>query len=80
VALVRNIEPTKKERQTRHEETTCLSSVFTDGSGERYIQLDTYGSKLRKMPNKVSQAVQFTESAAAQLRSLIEATFPRLRR
>jgi hypothetical protein len=41
------------------EETTCSASIFTDEQGRRYIQLDTYGRKSRKMPGKVSQAIQF---------------------
>lgn len=79
MALVRTIKEATKERQTLHEETICLASTFTDEKGRRYIQLDTYGTKSRKMPNKVSQAIQFDEGSARQLKRLIEDVYPDLK-
>jgi len=79
MAFVRALKRVTKERQAVHEETTCLSSIFVDEEGRRYIQLDTYGSKSRKMPDKVSQAVQFDEKSAGQLKQLIEEAFPKLK-
>lgn len=78
MALIRAIEPITKGRQTLHEETRCCFSVFTDDNGKRYIQLDTYGTRTRQFPGKVSQALQFDEMSARQLQSLIESTFPHL--
>ena len=79
MALVREVTPIVQERQTLHEETVCCSSIFVDDQGRRYVQLDTYGSKTRKLGGKVSQAIQFDESAAKQLRLLLEQAFPHLR-
>jgi hypothetical protein len=79
MALVNGITEITKERQTLHGETTCLSSVFTDDDGRRYIQLDTYGSKTRQLANKVSQSIQLSEQAATQLKRLIESTYPGLK-
>jgi hypothetical protein len=79
MALVNEITKSTKERQKLHDETTCLSSVFTDDDGRRYIQLDTYGSKTRQMANKVSQSIQLSEQASAQLKKLIESTYPELK-
>ena len=80
MALVRDIKDTTKDHPTLHEPTECLASIFTDREGRRVIQLDTYGSSQRKMPGKVSQALQFDERAASQLKDLIERAFPGLRK
>lgn len=77
MALIQNIERTRKERHEVHKPTRCLASGFTSGT-QRFIQLDTYGSDAREFPDKVSQSLQFDEAAARQLLELIEETFPSL--
>jgi hypothetical protein len=77
MALVSSLERTHKDRQTVHRPTRCLSSVF-DADGQRFIQLDTYGSDEREHPDKVSQSVQFDQKAAGQLLKLIRESFPDL--
>ena len=47
-------------------------SVFDDGDGRSYLQIDTYGSLKRKMPGKKSQSLQFGPEALAQLRMILE--------
>jgi hypothetical protein len=69
---------TSKERYQVHDPTTCLVSVFSDAAGNRYIQLDTHGSALRKIPGKTSQAFQLDINSANQLKKLIEETYPSL--
>jgi hypothetical protein len=54
-----------------------LSSIFDD-NGQRFIQLDTYGSNEREHSEKVSQSVQFDKKAAEQLLKLIREAFPDL--
>jgi hypothetical protein len=78
MALVTAIERRDKDRQTVHGRTRCLSSVFTDTDGQLYVQLDTFGSDERQDRDKVSQSIQFNQEAAAQLKRLIEETFPGL--
>jgi hypothetical protein len=41
-------------------------------NGEKYIQIDTYGSKEREFQNKLSQSLRLTESAFNQLKKLGE--------
>lgn len=77
MALVSSLERIRKDRQTVHKPTRCLSSVFEE-AGKRYLQLDTYGSDDREHPEKVSQSLQFDEQAASQLLKLIRDTFPHL--
>jgi hypothetical protein len=47
-----------------------------DLNGRRILQLETYGSPDRKMPDKVSQSLQLDESAAQELKRIIERAFP----
>ena len=78
MALVTSLEHLPKDRQSVHAPTTCTYTVVTDGSGHRFLQLDTYGSEERQIRGKISQSIQFDETAARQLRDLISATFPNL--
>jgi hypothetical protein len=55
------------------------SSAGTPSSssrGDRYLQLDTFGSTERQIPGKTSQSIQLNERSAAQLKILIERAFP----
>lgn len=74
MALVRDITVGTKERQSVHDEVECLASSFTEG-GERYLQLETFGSKNRVLTGKVSQTIQFNKQSAATLKHLLERTF-----
>ena len=78
MALVSEIELTRKERQTVHRPTRCLCSILHSPEGEPFIQLDTYGSPDRQFTEKVSQSIQLDARAAAQLKKIIEDTFPEL--
>lgn len=78
MALVSSLEFVRKERQSIHQPTRCLSSAFTVQDGRSFIQLDTYGTDERAHPEKVSQSIQFDKQAATQLLALIRETFPDL--
>jgi hypothetical protein len=78
MALVSAIEPSPKERQGLHKPTRCLYSVVQTDSGERLLQLDTYGSEEREHPEKISQSLQFDRAGASQLFQLLKDTFPGL--
>jgi hypothetical protein len=78
MALVSTIEMTRKDRQTIHRPTRCLFSVAEGPNGQRCMQFDTLGSEDRKIPDKVSQSIQFDKQAARQLLKLIQETFPDL--
>lgn len=77
VALVRRLEPAKKERYSVHALTECAYSSFESG-GRSYLQLDSYGKPGRKRPGQISQSFQFDEAAASQLKKIIEKAFPKL--
>lgn len=79
MALIAQLTEISKARQTVHRPVDCGYSVFTGPDGQRYVQLETFGSKERKIVNVTSQAIQINESSAAELKRLIEETFPSLR-
>ena len=58
-----------------HEGVVCGYRAVTV-EGQVILQLETYGSPGRKMPDKVSQSIQLDESAARQLKALIDRAFP----
>jgi hypothetical protein len=75
LALVTDLTELQKERNHVHGVVECGYTVF-ESRGTRYLQLDTYGSPHRKIPGKTSQSIQLNAHAAAQLKALIEKTFP----
>ena len=78
MALVTSIVEASKERQRTHDPVECSASIF-DRNGQRYLQLDTYGSANRKNPGKQSQTLQFNHDSAQQLVELIRKSFPSVR-
>jgi predicted transcriptional regulator len=74
VALVTDFVELRKDRIGVHGVVNCTYTVF-DRDGQRYLQLDTYGSTDRQIPDKVSQSIQLDKSSAASLKGLIERTF-----
>ena len=73
MALVKKLGLVKMERNVVHKEVDCTYSVFTDSSGAKYFQIDTYGSPQRKLKGKKSQSIQFNRKSLAQLKDIIEA-------
>lgn len=78
MAFVRRIEAGDKERHSVHEEVECTCVAFVV-EGERFFQLETYGSPQRKLKGKVSQSIQLDRGSAGELVHLLEQTFPGLR-
>lgn len=49
--------------------------VFEPDVGKAIVQIDTYGSDERKMPNKQSQTIQFGKELAHQLFTILKETY-----
>jgi len=77
MALITELTRISKDRQTVHGAVECGYSVFTGTDGERYLQLETFGSKERKVSLKTSQVLQLNAQSAMELKRLIEETFLR---
>lgn len=71
MAIVRKLEPITLEVDTKHTETNCTYAIVMDKAGEKYLQIDTYGSKKRKIAGKKSQSIRFSSEAIEQLKSII---------
>jgi hypothetical protein len=75
MALIENFEERPLEPTRVHSGVQCGYRTVNLGS-RRVLQLETYGSKDRKMPEKVSQVIQLDEAGAKELKRIIERAFP----
>jgi hypothetical protein len=75
MAIVRKLESITLEADVKHTEVDCTYSIVEDSSGEKCLQIDTYGSKKRKIPGKKSQSIRFSPDAIKQLKSIIDKEF-----
>ena len=65
-----------QEQNSRVGHTECEGIIrAVEVAGEKYIQIDTYGSKEREFQNKLSQSLRLTEDAFNQLMKLGEEHF-----
>ena len=71
MAIVRNLEKITLERDTRHSEVNGTYTTVTGNGGEKYLQVDTYGSKERQFSGKKSQSIRFSPEAITQLKSIL---------
>lgn len=65
-----NFKKYEKERNTVHSKVLATYSTF-DIDGEKYFQIDTYGSSGREMPEKISQSFQLDRKTAEYFVNLI---------
>jgi hypothetical protein len=66
MAVVRKFTEELASRNTKHSECTGKLRAV-ESQGEKFIQIDTYGSAEREMPGKVSQSLRLSESAVHQI-------------
>ena len=71
MALVKKFERLDKQRNSVHEEVDCTYSIITDSFGNKFLQIDTYGSKNRRIRGKVSQSLQLNKESAKELKVII---------
>ena len=73
MVVVRSIERRDEVRHALHPTTTsCRAYIVRTIDGQRLLQLETFGSRGRKLQGKTSQTTQFTRDALLQLRTLID--------
>ena len=72
MALITALERITMERNTVHENVAATYSIFRDDKGDNYLQIDTYGTSHRQIPNKKSQSIQFGPEALNQLREVLD--------
>ena len=74
MAVVRKFSVEVQNSRIGH--TECEGAIRAiEVDGEKFIQIDTYGSKDRELRNKLSQSLRLTEAAFNQLKKLGEEHF-----
>ncbi len=75
MAIVRFMEKIVLERDSTHTEVDCTYSIVIDENGQKYLQIDTYGSKQRQIRGKKSQTIRFAPEAIVQLSKVLQRHF-----
>jgi hypothetical protein len=75
MAYITEFFESKSGGSSRHSTCSCGWRV-TDRDGARVLQLDTYGSDMRKDQGTVSQSIQVDKEQARELMELIRRAFP----
>lgn len=68
---IKKLKRTDKNRNNIHNEVHSSFTIF-EKNGDKYFQLDTYGSEFREMPEKVSQSIQLNYETAKFLVDLLK--------
>lgn len=77
MAVIRAFRHEVKGHGTRHStDVDCLYFHFLDTGGSRVLQLSTLGSDQQQSQPKVSQTFQIGAEGAAELRQILDRTFP----
>ena len=71
MALVKKLNKIKMRRNAVHKPIDYTYTVFTDKNGRKYLQIDSYGSKTRKIKGKKSQTIQFDKAGMKKLSEII---------
>jgi len=75
MAIVRKLEPIQLDRDSKHSEVDCTYAIVEDNKGNKYLQIDTYGSATRKFPGKKSQSIRFSPEAINELKNILKQNF-----
>jgi hypothetical protein len=71
MALIEELKELTLDQPVVHKPADCTFMTFHK-DGNTYLQIDTYGSKMRKIVGKKSQSIQLGPRAIAQLRELLK--------
>lgn len=75
MAIVKKLYPIYLDRASTHSDVNCTYAIITDDLGDKYLQIDTYGSATRKIPGKKSQSIRFSPEAIDQLKEILKRDF-----
>lgn len=75
MAFVTSLEQDDRDVKSVHPTTLVCKYAVRETDGRKILQLNSYGSNSRDMPDKLSQTLQFGEEAAAQLYRVRAAEF-----
>lgn len=77
MAFISRFEMRPLEPSRVHDEVLCGYNAVVIGS-RRILQLETYGTANRQIPDKVSQSLQLDEEGARELKAILDKTSPGL--
>ncbi len=75
MAFASPLEQDEREIRGLHPTQVVCRYMVCDMDERRVLQLNTYGSPGRQMPDKLSQTLQFSEETARQLHALLDQHF-----
>lgn len=76
MAIIRKLEPRVHEKYTRHTDAEGSTySIIYEPDGTKVLQIDTYGSKSRRIPGKVSQSIRFSPEGLRELKAILKNHF-----
>lgn len=75
MAIVRHMEQVFLDADAKHTEVDCTYSIVGDDLGERWLQIDTYGSRDRQMTGKKSQSIRLAPGAIEELKKILSTEF-----
>jgi len=75
MAFVTSFEPDDREIKGLHPTQVVCKYMTAERDGKSVLQLNTYGSNERAMPDKQSQTIQIGEDAARQLLTILKKEF-----
>lgn len=77
MALIEDFHETASDRNQIHGPVECGWRAFAV-DGRQVLQLDTYGSRERKIQGKQSQSIQLDKDSAQVLVEILDRAFPSL--
>ena len=76
MAIGRRIEHMQPQINSEQTEAPATYAIVPGERGERWLQIDTYGSAERKLVGKKSQSIRLTTEAIAELKAILARHFP----
>lgn len=73
MSFIKRMERIELERNVGHKDASATYAIVTTDSGERQLQIDTYGSSDRKdkTPGHRAQSLRFSREAIEQLKHIL---------
>jgi hypothetical protein len=75
MALIAGFERVGMERPRVHGSVECTYTIFEAANGQKYLQLNTFGSRDRQLPGKQSQTIQLNQESAIKLLKILTSEF-----
>jgi hypothetical protein len=75
MALVSSVKRDDRDFKGIHQTSVEFLYLVGERDGKKVIQLNTYGSEDREIPNKLSQTIQFDRAAAEMLVDVLRREF-----